>query len=386
MSASVVLQQAREFAAAELVGRQALLDSFADAPLPLYRSFADLGLANWWLPADVGGLAIGLEGSVGVVSELSYGDAGAAFTLFLSVLGTTIVDLYGSPELRKRYLAPLAADGGFCATLGSEHEAGSELTRMSTSAARHGDDIVLNGEKSFSTNVAFADFLVVVAKSADAPGEHVAVVVDRDTPGVQVVKRWEMLGLRSSATYQVRFADCRVPAANLLAGPGIRLLEVALNASRTLIATTAVGVARRIRDLCMDYAETKTVQGAPLVGHPVFGGKLGQIEMQIEVMANQCAAAGRRFDQIMAGPAAADEFLRHGTLRAALAAKMFCGQAGWEIAGVGSEMFGGFGYTRESDIGKLLRDMRYVSLVEGGDDVTRDLIFNRYVIPVMKRV
>jgi alkylation response protein AidB-like acyl-CoA dehydrogenase len=183
----------------------------------------------------------------------------------------------------------------------------------------------------------------------------------------------------------VSFEDCRVPAGNALHGPGIRLLEMALNASRTLIATTAVGVAKRIRDLCMDYAETKIAKGAPLVDHPVFAGKLGQIEMQIEVMANQCRAAGRQFDTIMNGADPATEFLRHGTLRSALAAKMFCGQAGWQIADTGSQMFGGLGYTSELPIGKLLRDMRYVSIVEGGDDVTRDLLFNRYVVPVAKR-
>lgn len=385
MSAGVVLQQVREFASAELADRQEYLDSFAEAPLLLYRSFADLGVANWWLARDVGGMGIGLEDSVEIVTELSYGDAGAAFTLFLSILGTSMVSLYGNENLRKTHLVPLAEDGGFCATLGSEAQAGSELTLMSTTAARHGGDLVINGTKSFSTNAAFADFLVVIAKSAEDPAEQLAIVVDRDTDGVRIERRWEMTGLRSSATYQVSFEDCRVPAGNALHGPGIRLLEMALNASRTLIATTAVGVAKRIRDLCMDYAETKITKGAPLVDHPVFAGKLGQIEMQIEVMANQCRAAGRQFDTIMNGPDPATEFLRHGTLRSALAAKMFCGQAGWQIADTGSQMFGGLGYTSELPIGKLLRDMRYVSIVEGGDDVTRDLLFNRYVVPVAKR-
>src|SRR5262249_46918971 len=109
------------------------------------------------------------------------------------------------------------------------------------------------------------------------------------------------------------------------------------------------------------------------------------IEMQIDVMKNQCRAAAREYDAIMNRPDAAGEFLRRGTLKSALAAKMYCGQAGWEIAGVGSEMFGGLGYTRDLVIGKLVRDMRYVSIVEGGDDVLRDLVFSRYVVPVSRR-
>ncbi|WP_323374125.1 acyl-CoA dehydrogenase family protein [Plantactinospora alkalitolerans] len=380
-----VIDRVRAFARTELVDRQAYLDSFADAPLPLYRRFHEAGLANWWLPAEEGGTGLGLEDSVDVVSELSYGDAGAAFTLFISVLGTSMVSLYGSAGLHARYLKPMIDGGTFCATVGSEQAAGSELAKITTTAVRSGDDLVINGDKYFSTNADFADFLVVIARSTDNPSGVAAVVVPRDTPGVRIVKRWEMNGLRSSATYQVSFENCRVPADHALRGPGLRVLEVGLNASRILIATTAVGVARRIRDHCMDYANTKTLRDAPLTGNAVFAAKLGQMEMQIEVMRTQCRSAAREFDAILSRPDAADEFLRRGTLKSALAAKMFCGQTGWQIASVGSELFGGLGYTHDDAIGKLVRDMRYVAIVEGGDDVLRDLVFSRYVVPVSKR-
>ncbi|MFI0469213.1 acyl-CoA dehydrogenase family protein [Saccharopolyspora sp. 5N102] len=380
-----LVQQARDFAAAELLDRQSLFDSFADTPLPHYQRFHDTGLMNWWLPEELGGLGLSLEESVDIVSELAYGDAGTAFTLFISILGTSMVSLYGSDDLRKRYLAPMAAEGGFCATLGSEQAAGSELAKITTTATRSGRDIVLNGDKYFSTNTDFADFLVVLARTDDEPTDHVAVVVPRDNPGIHVTKRWEMNGLRSSATYEVSLRDCRVPADNALAGPGLRLLEVGLNASRVLIATTALGVARRIRDLCMDYAETKPLGESHLVDNAVFAGKIGQMEMLIDVMRNQCLAAAREYDAVTASPDADTEFLRRGTLKSALASKMFCGQQGWAIASTGSEMFGGLGYTHEHIVGKLLRDIRYVSIVEGGDDVLRDLMFDRYVIPVPKR-
>src|SRR5262249_49949531 len=159
--------------------------------------------------------------SVEIVSELAYGDAGAAFTLFISILGTSMVSLFGSEELKKRHLAPMAAEGSFCATLGSEREAGSELARITTTAVRAGDSLVITGEKYFATNAGFADFLVVVAKSPDGPAEHAAIVVPRGTPGVRVVKRWEMIGLRSSGTYQVSLDRCRVPADNALRGHGL---------------------------------------------------------------------------------------------------------------------------------------------------------------------
>ena len=379
------LNTVRNFVRQELIGREAELDVLADAPLPLYRRFADTGLANWWLPKENGGLGLGLEDSVRIVSELAYGDAGVAFTLFIPVLTTSMVTWYGGEELRDKHLSALVAGNGFCATLGSEHEAGSELARITTTARRDGDAIVLNGQKAFSTNTDFGQFMVVIARAEDDPAGFLAVLVPRDTPGIRVERRWEVIGLRSSATYQVSLKDCRVPADNVLRGNGLRLLEIGLNASRILIATTALGIARRLRDLCMDYGKTKQVKGAQLTNNAVFAGKLGQIEMQIDVMANQCLAAAREYDAIATRPDAGEEFLRVGTLKSALTTKMFCGQTGWQIASVASEMFGGLGYTQSSPVGKLLRDVRYVSIVEGGDDVLRDLVYSRYVVPVSKR-
>ena len=381
------LQSVRDFVDTELVGGQGHLESQADAPLPVYARFHETtGLTNWWLAADLGGLGIGLEESVDLVSELAYGDAGVAFTLFLSILGTSIVELYGSADLRKRYLAPMLDKGAFCATAGSEAKAGSELSRITTTARFDGGEVVLTGDKYFSTNAGFADFCVVIARSDGAPSGYAAVLVPRDTPGLEVVRRWEMVGLRSSATYQLRVRDCRVPASHLLNGHGIRLLEFGLNASRILIAASALGISRRIRDICMDYAEAKYVRSKPLTSNAVFGAKLGQMESLIEVMRNQCLAAAREYDASMTAPDAAAEFSRKGSLRSALTAKLFCGRAGWDIASTGSEMFGGLGYTTDSIIGKLVRDMRYIAIVEGGDDVLRDTIYNRYVLPPSKRI
>ncbi|HEY1918703.1 MAG TPA: acyl-CoA dehydrogenase family protein [Streptosporangiaceae bacterium] len=373
------------FVQRELIGQEELLDSLADAPLPLYQRFTETGLAGWWLPKQHGGLGLSLEESVSIVSELAYGDAGVAFTLFIPVLTTSMVAWYGSEELRGRYLGALAANGGFCATLGSEHAAGSELARITTTVRRDGDTLVLDGAKAFSTNTDFGDFLVVIARVQDSQSQYLAVLVPRDTPGITIDKRWDVIGLRASATYQVSLSDCRVPAGNALRGNGLRLLEVGLNASRILIAATGLGIARRVRDVCMEYAKTKTVKGAPLTANPVFAARLGQFEMQIDVMAGQCRQAARDYDAIAAREDAGPEFLRMGTLKSAISTKMFCGQTGWQIASAASEMFGGLGYTHEAIIGKLLRDVRYVSLVEGGDDVLRDLMFSRYVVPVSKR-
>lgn len=382
MRAPEYVRTVQSFLRREVIGRETELDQLAPAPLPLYERFAETGLMNWFVPKEQGGLGLSLEDSVRIVAELAYGDAGVAFTLFIPVLTSNMVRWYGSAELQAAYLTPLVSSNGFCATLGSEHLAGSELARITTTVRRDGSDLVLDGTKAYSTDSDFARFLVVVARDGD---QYTAVVVPRDTPGITIDKRWEVNGLRSSGTYQVSLSGVRVPASNALQGNGLRLLEIGLNASRILIATTALGIARRARDLCMDYAKTKLVKGAPLGQNAVFAAKLGQMEMQIDVMANQCLAAARDFDAIADREDAGAEFLRVGTLKSALTTKMFCGQTGWQIVSTASEMFGGLGYTHEHLIGKLLRDVRYVSIVEAGDDVLRELVFSRYVVPVSKR-
>ena len=376
-----LLPRVRDFAREELLPQQEHFDSFPDVPLPVHEAFHERQLGNWWLPERYGGRGLGLEDSVDVVSELAYGDAGVAFTMFISILGTIGVQLYGSEEAKERYLAPMAENGSYCATLASERAAGSELTKIATIAAPSGDGVVLNGEKFFSTNSGFATFLVVIARSAKNQDEHMAVVVPRENEGVEIAKRWEMIGLRSSGTYQVTFQRCRASSQDVLDGPGLRLLEIALNASRILIASTALGISRRVRDVCLEYAKRKRLGDKPLMNNAVFAAKLGQMEMDIDAMRHVCRGAAREFDAIMSQDDAAEQFLRKGTLKSALTAKSFCGRTGWQIASLGSEMFGGLGYTREMVIDKLLRDIRHVSIIEGGDDVLRDLVYNRFVVP-----
>jgi hypothetical protein len=110
------LRTVQAFVRRELIGKDAYLDSLADAPLPLYDRFGGTGLANWWLPKEVGGLGLSLEESVHIVAELAYGDAGAAFTLFIPVLTTSMVNWYGSDELKERHLGRMVAENGYCAT------------------------------------------------------------------------------------------------------------------------------------------------------------------------------------------------------------------------------------------------------------------------------
>jgi alkylation response protein AidB-like acyl-CoA dehydrogenase len=305
----------------------------------------------------------------------------------VGVIGSTLVSLYGDDRLRADVLGALGRDGGFFATAVTERDAGSELDRLRTTAVPKGDVVVLTGEKLFSTNADSARHLLVVARheagADDQP--HVAVVVPRDADGVAVSEPWRTNGLAGSPVHRVTLADCAVPAGNVLDGHGLRLLEVGLNASRVLIAATAVGMARRIRDLCLDFAGTRRLRGGVLGKHPLFADKMAQVEIEIETMRSQCRTAAADYEAVRTSPDAARRFARRGALKSALVAKVFCGQAGWRVASTGSEVFGGLGYTDEVPIGALMRDMRHVSLVEGGEDVLRDVVYRRFTAPPVRR-
>ncbi|TQM79027.1 alkylation response protein AidB-like acyl-CoA dehydrogenase [Saccharothrix saharensis] len=373
-------QEVRAFA------RTHLLDGPADLAARTAAWHA-AGLANWWLPVEHGGRGLSLVEGVDVVDELAYADAGFAFSSLVGVIGSTLVDLYGDDRLRADVLGALGRDGGFFATAVTERDAGSELDRMATTAVPKGDSVVLTGEKLFSTNADHARYLLVVARHEAGADEqpHVAVVVPRDAAGVAVSEPWRTMGLTGSPVHRVSLSDCAVPAGHVLDGHGLRLLEVGLNASRVLIAATAVGLSRRVRDLCLDFAGGRRLRDGVLAKHPLFADKMAQVEIEIETMRSQCRAAAAEFDAVRADPDAARRFARRGALKSALVAKVFCGQAGWRVAGTGSEVFGGLGYTDELPIGALMRDLRHVSLVEGGEDVLRDVVYRRFTAPPVRR-
>jgi alkylation response protein AidB-like acyl-CoA dehydrogenase len=369
------------FVGERLLGQEAYLDSAPDPPLPLHGEFQAAGLSGWWIPCEYGGRGFGLEDSVDIVADLAYADSSFALTFGIQIISTQVIALYGSDEMKERWLPRIAAGQGYASTAGSEREAGSNVDLFtSTVATPDGGDYVLRGRKFFCTNLAYADHVMVLARLAGDKIVTRMFLVPRASEGLVVLRRWPLIGSRSLGTYELALDGCRVPASAMLAPDGAALGQIGLNGSRTLIAATVVGMCRRIRDICLDYARGKSISGRPLVRNSTFARKLGRIEAQIASMRHVCRAAGRAYDALWWGPNPAEAFLRERALAEVLEAKMYCGQVGWEIASLASEMFGGLGYTDDVLIGKLMRDIRVVSIVEVGDDHLRNIIYQQKVL------
>lgn len=370
------------FVKKNIIGQERSLEAGeGDVPSPVHRAFHAAGLSSWWLSEKLGGRALSMEDSIDIVDELAYGDAGVAFSFFISILSTRVLELFGTDAQKDAFFARLRGAEGFpfAGMMGSELEAGSELLRTATTARRHGSSFSITGEKFICTNAAFAEFLIVIAAAPEDPTGYKALLVPKGTPGVNIVKRWDVLGVRGSSQYQVSLKNAVVPSEYALEPNGLRVLEIGLNFSRVLIAASAIGIARRIRDLGLAYGHQKKIKGMSLLQHPVFMAKIGQMEADIETMRAVCKTAARELDGLMASPDRAAQLLKVGTVKSAVVSKMVCGQIGWRLAGVGSELFGSLGYMRDHPIEKLVRDMRYVAIVEGGEDVTRELLYQRFV-------
>jgi alkylation response protein AidB-like acyl-CoA dehydrogenase len=362
-----------------VLGREKYFDDAEQMPpLPEFREMAKRKLLHWWIPEKYGGRGISFVDTIDIVAELAYAEGGIGSLMPPTVLCSMQLVMWGTEDQKERYLRPMAEQGTFAAMVGSEEAAGSELLRLATTATRDGDDYIINGDKYFSTNADHADYWVVLARSKDNPSFK-SLIVPRNTPGAIVVKRWSSIGVRACPIYQLRFENCRVAARDILPVHGLRALEGALNPSRVMLAACAVGGARRVRDVCMAYAKEKELKKSTLVKNNAFIAKMGQMEMEIEAMYLVAKAAAREVDEATSTEEGRKKLLKTGTIKQALVAKMLGGQLGYKVAEEGSKMFGGFGYTEESIIGKLVRDLRLVAIMEAGEDPIREMIFHRYV-------
>lgn len=380
MTKAEYMEKLQVFLREHVLGKEQSFDNLEQAiPNSTFGEFHKAGLNGWWMPKKYGGLGFSMEDSVHIVEELAYADAGLAFSFFISILCTTVVDMYGTEEQRKRFLGDFVRKGSYAGMMGSEKEAGSELFNIATLAKKSGDGYIVNGTKYFCTNCEFGDFTILITSFPEDPVGFKAFIVPKGTEGVKILRRWAVNGVRASGQYEVEINDLKLPSSLAMEPNGVRLLEIGLNFSRVLIAVTAIGIGRRVRDISLDYSKAKRVRNNPLFQNSVFAAKLGQIEADLDAMRTICLASSRDLDNIMNSSDPAGIFLKAGTVKSALVAKLLCGQIGWKIASMGSEMFGGLGYTADSLAGKLLRDVRYVAVVEGGEDVARDLIFSRYV-------
>jgi alkylation response protein AidB-like acyl-CoA dehydrogenase len=340
-------------------------------PLDIFKEMGEMGLMGMLIPEEYGGAGTDTLSYLLAIEEISKADPAVAVTMSVtnSVCAWPIVH-FGSEALKRQVLPELASGatlGGFGLT---EPGAGSDAGSLQTSARRDGDAWVLNGQKAWITNAGYAGYFVVVARTDPAAGKRglSALVVPADAPGFSVGKPEEKMGLRSSRTAQIYFADCRVPAGNLLGeeGQGLKIALSTLGHSRLGIGAQAAGIHERALQLAVAYAKERVQFGQPIAANQAIQFKLAQ-------MATELAAS-----RILTYAAAAAE----GTPRAgrlAAQAKVYASEAANRACQESLQIHGGNGFHDDYEISRLYRDVRVTTIYEGTSEMQR-LVIARYLL------
>jgi alkylation response protein AidB-like acyl-CoA dehydrogenase len=358
----------RQIVRERVAPRAAEIDAKAEYPWDLRRLFAEQDLLG--LPFDVehGGTGTGTLMLNVAVEEIARACASSALILMIQELGTLPIKLFGSDELKERFLPKCASGEWSPAFALSEPEAGSDPGGMITRAERDGDEWIVNGTKNWITNLGVADFYVVFAKtdrSAARSRGISAFVVEADRPGFSVGKLEHKLGIKGSPTGQPIFEDVRIPAANLIGeeGKGMNVALGTLDHSRLGVAAQAVGIAQGATDYAAAYAMERKQFGQPIADFQGIQFKLADMETRTAAARELLYRACAKID-------------RHEPDRGKYSAmaKLFASDAAMAVTVEAVQVLGGYGYVSEYPVERMMRDAKITQIYEGTNEIQRLVI------------
>jgi butyryl-CoA dehydrogenase len=299
--------------------------------------------------------------------ELSKADAGTSVAVSVqNSLVNDAIKMFGTDEQKQRYLPKLASGEWMgCFSL-TEAGAGSDPGSLRASAVRDGDCYVLNGTKNFTTNGGFADVMIAFFQTDTAKGSKgiSAFLVDAKTPGFEVGKHENKLGIRSSSTTEMVFTDCRVPVTQLLGLPdkGLNVALATLDGGRIGIAAQAVGIAQAALEEAVRYAKERSQFGRKLAEFQGLQFMLADMATEVEVAKTMLYRVAWMKDQ----------GLRHTTESAML--KLFASEMAHRVCHKALQVHGGYGFMKDYKIERLYRDQRITEIYEGTSEIQRVVI------------
>jgi acyl-CoA dehydrogenase len=363
---------AHDFAAKEIRPAAWDLDREGGWPKEILEKAWELGLTNATLPAEYGGSGISMLDGMIVGEEMGWGCSGVTTSMYANDLATPVLLTAGTDDQKRRFLAPLAESPMLASLCLTEPSAGSDFAGIRTVAKKKGSGYVLNGSKVFITNGSHASWYAVFAKTDPSAGHKgiSAFIVPREA-GVEVIGKEDKLGQRASDTAQLSFDDVQVPAENLVGeeGDGFRIAMATLDITRTPVSSAAVGVARAALEFAIDYAGERVAFNVPIAMHQ--GVQFMLADMATKVHASRLMV---RYS------AAAMDAGERATL-AASHAKRFAADSAVEVASDAVQIYGGYGYTKDYPVEKLLRDARLFPIYEGTSQIQRMIIARELLTP-----
>lgn len=360
-----IQEMAREFAEAKIRPVSKEYDLKGETPLSVYKEAAGLGYTSLCIPEEFGGAGLGTFANILVAEEFARADAGFSVAVQASTLAMKSILLAGTKE-QKQYAADALINGGmgsFCLT---EPDAGSDAGAIRTKAVKKDGEYIITGRKCFITNAPHADFYVVFAKTEPDAGTKgiSAFLVERGREGLSIGKHEDKMGIRLSTTADVILEEVHVPEDHLLGaeGKGFKLAMQTLDRTRLECAAMAAGLSQRAIDLSVDYAKTRVTFGKPIAKLQAIQFMLADMEIRNQAarsLVYQCAA--------MIDSGAVD-----GKMNAV--AKTFSSEAAMQNTLDAVQIFSGYGYSREYEVEKLMRDAKIFMIFEGTNQIQRTVI------------
>ena len=364
---SLFRQMIKEFADKEVKPLAAEIDEQERFPIENVQKMAKLGLFGIPLPVEYGGAGgDNIMYSI-AVEELSRvcATTGGVLSAHTSLCLAPIFE-HGTEEQKRKYL-PKLASGEWIGAFGlTEPNAGTDASAQQTTAVLDGDEWVLNGNKIFITNAGHAHVYVVFAmtdKSLKTKGIS-AFIVEAGTPGFEIGKKELKLGIRGSATAELIFTDCRIPKENLLGkiGGGFGIAMKTLDGGRIGIASQALGIAQGAIDETVKYTMERKQFGKPLSGFQNTQFQMADLKTKVE--ASRLLVRSAAFKKDSKEPYSVD----------AAMAKLFAAETAMEVTTKAVQFHGGYGYTREYPVERMMRDAKITEIYEGTSEVQRMVI------------
>ncbi len=365
-----LLKDIKKFCDNEVREQSKEFDKTGEWPKEMYDKAIEQGYTALEVPAEYGGVGLSRVDIAALLEEMAIADAGFATTISASGLGMKPVLIAGNEEQKKK-VCEIVLNGGFAAFALTEPGAGSDASAGKTTAVKDGDSYILNGRKCFITNAEVADVYLITAmtdKEAGVKGISM-FLVEKGTPGLSTGNHEDKMGIRTSNTADVVLEDCRIPAANLVGkeGEGFKIAMKTLDQARTWMGCVATGIAQRALDEAIAYTKERKQFGKPIIKNQAMQFKFADMQIKIETARQMVAHSLTKMDMGL-----------NFSMESAIA-KCYASDIAIEVASDGIQAFGGYGYSREYPVEKLLRDAKIFQIFEGTNEIQRIVIANNVI-------
>ncbi len=366
-----LVETARRFAAERIVPHATEWDRREEFPTAVFQAAWKLGLMNVELPEAFGGVGLHTFEGCLVSEELAYGCSAIATSIMCNHLGALPLLIAGTDEQKERWLGRLGRECCFVSYACSEPEAGSDVAGMKSRMVRDGDGWRLTGQKRWITNAGHASFFAGFA-TLDPAQRHkgiTAFVVPADQAGVSTGRKEDKLGQRASDTRDVIFEDVHLTSDQILGRPGdgFAIAMETFDRSRPMIAALAAGIIRRCADESKTYALERKTFGQPIAQHQAVQFMIAEMVMAYEIVRLLWQKAAWEVD--------------HDVKRTATSAiaKAWGADLAMKSATDAVQVFGGYGYTKEYPVEKLMRDAKLLQIYEGTSQIQRMVIARNFL-------